>query len=618
MTADASAHRRSAARHADDDTVKARRRHQLIEATIDCIHRHGLSGTTLARVAELAGLSPGIVAFYFQSKDALLLATLSHIAEEFEDGWRSAAAQTEGGPGRRLHAMVEAIFDARRFDPRRVAVWNAFWGEARARADYMAVCGHRDGAYHRQVLGLCRELAREGGYRELDPDAVGEACVALMDALPEDVLVDSAQFDLGKARRTCLAFLASVFPHEFAMPPRSAGTAPRAPEPAGESPPAGETLPGWTYGSPEFFELEKEHVFRRQWLLVGHVSEVPHPGDYMTLDAVDERVVVIRDPASGLRAFHNVCRHRASRVVSRVRGRCDRAIVCPYHGWTYRFDGSLKAVPSEESFPGLDRSRYSLPPVEIDEWMGFVFVRIAASDGPKVSELMGRFDAELEPYRLPALQPLTPQWTRTLEVNWKAVHDNDNEGYHVRIGHPGLRRLLGDSYCDEAFGGGVSRSKSVLRDDVSPVWSEGLYQQLVPGLVGHLPETLRRAWLYYGIFPTISFGIYPDMMEYFQSLPLAPGRTLLTGRSFALPDDRRSMTVVRYLNGRINRQVGREDDKFCYWADAGLKSSSYHGGPLSDKEVAVRQFHDRIRELLPVARRPHPPAATPSSGGLAD
>lgn len=598
----------SAGRSAPEDRPKRDRRRQLIEATIDAINQHGLSGTTLARVGELAGLSPGIVGFYFHSKDALLLATLSHIAEEFETCWRSAVTGAHEGAAAKLRAMVDAVFDSRGFDPRRVAVWNAFWGEARARSDYMAVCGHRDAAYHEQIVTLCRDIAREGRYPQLDPGAVGEACVALMDSLPEGVLVDSARFDVDEARRTCLAFLASVFPGEFA-PAR----APAAPSTEGVEPGVREaastaqTLPGWVYSSPDFFELEKEHIFRRQWLLVGHVSEAPEPGDYMTLDAVDERIVVVRDLEGRLRAFHNVCRHRASRVVVGARGHCERAIVCPYHGWTYHLNGRLRAVPEEQSFRNLDKSRYSLPEVELDEWMGFVFVRIDQAQGPRVSQLMSQFDEELSPYRLRELRPLGPQWTQTLEVNWKAVHDNDNEGYHVRIGHPGLRRLFGDSYYDEAFDDGISRSRALLRDEISPVWSEGLYQRWVPELADHLPEALRRTWCYYGIFPTVSFGIYPDMVEYFQSLPLAPGRTLLTGRSFALADDRRAMRVVRYLNRRINRQVGREDEKFCYWADGGLKSSSYQGGPLSDREVAVRQFHDRIRELLPVARRSRAP-----------
>jgi len=380
------------------------------------------------------------------------------------------------------------------------------------------------------------------------------------------------------------------------------------PRSAGERP-VPETLPSWVYTDPEFLTLEKEHVFRRQWLLVGHLGEIPRGGDYMTLDAVDERIFVIRGEDGRVRALHNVCRHRASRVVTGERGNCAHAITCPYHGWTYGLDGRLRGVPAERSFRDLDKSKYPLPEVEMDVWHGFVFVRISPGPGPAVRELLAPFDGELEPYRLAAMTPHRRTWTEPMDVNWKCVHDNDNEGYHVPVGHPGLRRLFGDSYGDESFPGGVSRSQAVLQERVSPVWSEGLYQRLAPGACTHLPEPGRRKWLYFGLFPNTSLGIYPDMVEFFQCFPIAPGRSILRGAAYAHPDPSRTMRVVRYLNGRINRTVWREDLDFCHWAHAGMKSSSYQGGPLSDKEVGVRQFHDRIRALLPVARRPQPPAA---------
>ena len=594
----------------EDAAVRIRRQRQLIDATIDSISRHGLHGTTLARVAERAGLSPGIVNHYFQSKDALLLAALHRVAEDFEQQWREALASTREGPAARLRALVQTLFDPHAFDTRRVAVWSAFWGEAQSRVDYMAVCGDSDRAYYQQILGLCREIVRMGNYRGVDADAVGRALFALMDTLPEDCLVDRERFDAGNARDTCLKFLASVFPQDFHMPATTVEAAAAARDDAVNGAPVAalvETLPGWVYDNSEFMELEKEHLFRRQWLLVGHVNEVPAAGDYMTLDAVDERVAVVRAEDGRLHAFHNVCRHRASRVLAGERGHCERALTCPYHGWSYNFDGSLRGVPAADTFGQLDATRYSLPAVEIDEWMGFVFVRIHADSGPRMSEMMQPFDAEVAHYRPLELHPLVPQWTRTMDVNWKSIRDNDSEGYHVRIGHPGLQSLVGDSYEDQAHGNGVSRSFSRIRGQAAPQWSVRAYQNLLPE-VSHLPEKYRRAWLYFGMFPNLSFGFYPDLIEYYQVFPVSPGRTLLRGGAFAVPDERREIRAARWLNKRINAKVFDEDDKFCLWTDAGIRSSSYPGGPLSDKEVALRQFHDRIRHLLPVARRQSPPA----------
>ena len=101
-------------------------------------------------------------------------------------------------------------------------------------------------------------------------------------------------------------------------------------------------LPAWTYDNDELMELEKEIVFRRNWLLVGHANEIPKPGDFMTLDAADERALVVRGRDGEVRAFHNLCRHRGSRVVAEPGGNCGSVITCPFHGWSYDLDGRLR------------------------------------------------------------------------------------------------------------------------------------------------------------------------------------------------------------------------------------------------------------------------------------
>ena len=595
-----------------DLQLHARRRRELIEATMASIAEGGLSGTTIARVAKTAGLSSGIVNFYFKSKDALLLATLTHVAEGFERGWRDAIARADSDPIHELEALIESNFDASVCNLSWVAVWNAFWGESRAREDYMRVCGSRDAAYLDQINSVLRQVARQGSYDRVDAEAVALAFFHLLSSLPESLLDANKPFDRESAQATCRKFLASVFPNEF--PTDARGHPEDRPSARVRMPDREEirslaafrTLPGWVYGNREFLDLEKEAAFRRQWLLVGHVSEIPNAGDFMTLDAADERALVIRDGDGVLRGFHNVCRHRASRVVRDETGHCERNIACPYHGWTYGFDGRLRAVPAEKTFPGLDRSRLRLPEVDLDEWMGFVFVRFDGS-GIRVSELMRPFEDEIRPYRLAELKPYGARWSQTLDVDWKCVAENDAEGYHIPQGHPGLRRLFGRSYYDEVGPSGVGRSFAVLRDELSPVWTERMYQKLLPE-AGHLPEGYRRAWLYYSLFPGITFVISPDQVGYYQILPLGPNRTRLHGHEFAVEDDRREMRAARYLNRRIDDRVMKEDRDFCTWTDGGLRSRSYSGGPLSELEVGVGRFQDRIRELIPVARCAVPPA----------
>ena len=114
------------------------------------------------------------------------------------------------------------------------------------------------------------------------------------------------------------------------------------------------TLPAWTYRTPEFLEAERREVFRKQWVMVGHVGELQEPGDYVSQTVAGEPIVVVRGKEGELRAFSNVCRHRGARVADGS-GNCGKALRCPYHGWTYGLDGRLLGVPEKSGFPGFDK-----------------------------------------------------------------------------------------------------------------------------------------------------------------------------------------------------------------------------------------------------------------------
>ena len=146
----------------------------------------------------------------------------------------------------------------------------------------------------------------------------------------------------------------------------------------------------------------------------------------------------------------------------------------------------------------------------------------------------------------------------------------------------------------------------MLQEKESPVWSERAYQRLLPR-VEHLREEFQRAWTYYGIFPTTVLLLTPDLVGTYQVLPDGPGRCTIQRFAVALEDDRREMRAARYLNRRIGRSIIKEDLEFCAWTDAGVRSSSYQGGVLSGEDSAVWKFHERIRELIPVASQQDPP-----------
>jgi len=591
----------------------ARRRRELIEATIASIARNGLSGTTIAKVAEIANLSAGIVSFYFRTKEALLLATLEHLDLEFENRRLEVLDRAGDDPVRQLEAIIDVNLDPALCDAGRVAVWAAFWGESQARESYQRVCGARDVSEEQRLVALFEQIAARGDRAHLDPCALGLAFYHLLSSLPEAVLDDSRAFDYQQAKQTCRSFLASVFPDEFSRDTLAPTDSPSTADAARVgSELVSEMLPAWVYSCPEFYELEREFIFRRSWLCVGHSSQVPNPGDYMTLDAVGERVVVIRGEDGALRAFHNVCRHRASRVVAGEAGSCSNAIVCRHHGWSYGFDGMLRAIPSENAFPNLDRDRAGLMELELEQWMGLVFVRIAG-DGLSVASTLGEFAAEARRYRIEEMKPWARRTSRIEDFNWKLFCENDSEGYHVPSAHPGLRRVFATTHLDRVASTRIYRACSTLQDRPSNGWSERSYRRLLPD-TAQLPDSLRGSWVHYGFNPSFGMQLTGDRVDCYQVFPIGPDRCRIDGFSLALDDHRREMRAARYLNQRITRELIQENIDLCYSANGGVRSSGYRGGVLSELESGMRDFQDWIREVLPVANRLEaPPTGTVSA-----
>lgn len=371
------------------------------------------------------------------------------------------------------------------------------------------------------------------------------------------------------------------------------------------------SLPGWLYTDPEYFEVEMERVIRPSWQIVCHESDLAGPGDYHTLDYIGESVIAIRHGDGTVRAFTNVCRHRAMRLVEGPTG-CARKLVCPYHAWSYETDGRLSGVPFRADYSEMDASRHGLAPVDVEIWRGFVFVRLADNGGPSVAEMMAPFDAEVAPYRFEEMRTISPVRLRDRPVNWKNVGDNYSDGLHIPVAHAGLTRLFGKSYAIEARPW-VYRMSGYLADSPrSNLW-EAFYQKHLPH-APHLPESHQRLWLYYKLWPNQAFDIYADQIDFMQWLPVSPTSCVLREMAFALPDAfvpedrRREMKLVRYANWRINRVVNAEDTWLITNVQKGMASRSYTVGPIGDSEVCLRSFARKIRGLIPEARLHAPPA----------
>ncbi|MDE2042547.1 MAG: Rieske (2Fe-2S) protein, partial [Alphaproteobacteria bacterium] len=141
------------------------------------------------------------------------------------------------------------------------------------------------------------------------------------------------------------------------------------------------SLPAWVYSDPEYFAVEMGRIIRPSWQIVCHESDISGAGDWRALDYIGESVIVLRGDDGTVRAFTNVCRHRAMRLLNGTGG-CTRKIVCPYHAWAYELDGRLSGVPMRRDYPALKLEENGLAPVEVEIWRGFVFVRLANDGGP--------------------------------------------------------------------------------------------------------------------------------------------------------------------------------------------------------------------------------------------
>lgn len=359
-------------------------------------------------------------------------------------------------------------------------------------------------------------------------------------------------------------------------------------------------LPGWTYHSQAIFDLERTHVFLNHWQVACHVSDVPGPGDWRGFDLVGERALVVRGQDGVVRAFHNLCRHRGARVVDGVRGHCKGAMVCPFHGWVYNLDGTLRGAARPETLGDMDRSSFGLKPIEMEIWNGFVFVRFLPGPQGSVAESLQPYDADFRDFRADRMVPVNVPgvWSRT-PVNWKSVCDVDNEGYHVALAHPALQDLYGPSYHDVFHDNGLFQSNATYGDRPGRHWSVRNYVKFSP-LKDWLPPHLQRAWNYYGMFPNTVFIFTPEAVQFYQELPISVGETLMSFCSYRYPDEDRQSRVARYLAARIDRETSAEDQQLTIWSNESMASLAFDDFHLSDLEYGVRRHHDKLRGILPV------------------
>ncbi len=319
--------------------------------------------------------------------------------------------------------------------------------------------------------------------------------------------------------------------------------------------------------------LDASAVFARSWQLVCHQSQLSDVGDHVVTSIAGLPLLIVRSDEASIRAFHNVCRHRAGPIAS-CNGRGATALRCRYHGWTYGLDGVLRGAPEMGRTPDFDPADIRLPEVRVQVWQGLVLV--ATGEAPPFDEFVAGIDARLGPDR--ALDGYEFHHRASWEVacNWKVYVDNYLEGYHVPHIHPGLNSVLDyRSYITE-----------------TATWYSFQFSPLESGadLYG------SGEALYYFLYPNAMLNILPGRLQTNRVLPLGVDRCRVEFDFYYAPDSGAEALARRANDIAFSDEVQDEDVTICQDVQRGLASGSYEAGRLNPlRENAVHHFHELLR-----------------------
>jgi choline monooxygenase len=356
------------------------------------------------------------------------------------------------------------------------------------------------------------------------------------------------------------------------------------------------TLASRFYIDPAILEIEKEKIFRRTWQLVGTLSQscgevngtqrtIADPETFFTADVAGEPIVIVRDKEATLRAFSNVCRHRAGPIAQG--SGCKNVLRCGYHGWTYTLDGRLIGTPDVEGVEFFDRSTMGMVPLRLETWEQFIFVNFDRKAEP-LSSFLGEIPAQARGFQFAGLRSVERR-DYVLDCNWKVYVDNYLEGYHIPIAHPGLMREIDYAqYRTDTF-----RYYSQQFAPIRAMKTEDAEERSYP------PGTGLQEALYFWIFPNLMLNIYPDNVSINLIVPISQEKTLTIFEWFF--HDTASEKARERIRKAVafSDEVQQEDIGLCESVQRGLRSATYDRGRYSvRRENGVHHFHMLLREFL--------------------
>src|SRR5271166_316828 len=351
------------------------------------------------------------------------------------------------------------------------------------------------------------------------------------------------------------------------------------------------TIPAPWYFDPRIAQLERETVFAANWQVVGRLDQVRQAGQFFTIDVNDEPLLIVRSDDDKLRAFYNVCRHHAAAVEPQPSG-CAKQFRCPYHGWTYGNDGSLKGMVEFDGVCNFDRKDNGLVPIRVDTWENFVFVNLDGK-AARLVEFLGRVPSLVAPLKLTEKLHYFDRRIYTLKCNWKVYVDNYLDGgYHVPHAHKGLSSVMEyTKYTIENF------ERSCLQS--SPLDASSASESAIA-------STRQGHAFYLWLYPNFMINAYSGVMDTNLVLPLGVDKcAVIFDYYFA---DITSASAQHHRESiAVSEKVQDEDMAICDSVQRGLSSRAYVAGRLSvRREAGEHLFHRLLHHDMKTALgRPH-------------
>ena len=352
-----------------------------------------------------------------------------------------------------------------------------------------------------------------------------------------------------------------------------------------------ETMPARWYTEPEFLTLEAEKIFYKTWQPVGRLDDVMRVGDFFSCEVLDQPLVIVRNTEGELRAFFNVCPHRAA-VVAHGRGN-RKSLQCKYHGWTYDLNGKLLRAPEFEGVNNWDAQAVCLQSIQVEAWGPWVFVNLDPSAAP-MSTVYGAIEREITAAGFDLGQMrLVERRDYLIDCNWKVYVDNYLEGYHLPIAHPGLFREVDyDQYRVDTYRY-HSKQYAPIRDVDPGELRDRRYVR---------SGDAEADALYYWMFPNVMLNVYLDNASINIIIPLGHDKTLTAFEwYFEAPGTGEGWESMQQIIA-FSDEIQQEDIELCEWVQRGLRSRAYDTGRFSVlRENGVHHFQSLVHEFLTTA-----------------